>query len=206
MLPLAERFNGYGYNCILFDSRANGESGGRYCTFGYYEKRDISRIIDAILSRYGNVVPFGIFGNSLGAAIGVQAAEINKRIACAVVTSPFSTLREIGFDYMKRITSIPFRFVSDMSLDRSGAIANFPIDSVNPEVSARNVAQPVLVIHGSDDRYVSPEYGMRVYRNLASPNKEWYEVAGAGHDDVQEIGGSEYESRIKHFFLTFLHK
>src|SRR5258707_3036699 len=40
MLTTAARFSEDGLNTIVFDLRAHGESGGMFCAFGYFEKRD----------------------------------------------------------------------------------------------------------------------------------------------------------------------
>ena len=45
--PIA-RFLPLDYDVIAYDSRANGDSGGEACTYGYYEKQDLHRVIDTI--------------------------------------------------------------------------------------------------------------------------------------------------------------
>ncbi len=158
MLPTGRMFARAGFNCILYDMRAHGESGGQYCTFGYYEKRDVSRYIDSAQMRFGSMVgPVAVMGGSLGAAVALQAMEADPRIRCGIVESPFTTLREVVFDYMKRLSGIPVRWISDRSLTRSGEIAHFPVDSIRPEVSAWHVTQPVMVVHGLKDVHLSPE-------------------------------------------------
>src|SRR4029079_12296849 len=37
-LFVAQRFTPRGYDVVVYDSRAHGESGGEACTYGYYEK------------------------------------------------------------------------------------------------------------------------------------------------------------------------
>ena len=182
MLPKAKMFARAGFNCIVFDMRAHGESGGTYCTFGYYEKRDLSRYIDSALARFGTSVgPMAVFGSSLGAAVALQAMEVDPRICCGVVESPFATLREVVFDYMRRMSGIPLRSISDGALARAGEIARFPVDSIRPEESARRITQPVMVVHGLLDEHISSDYGKRVYQNLGSHEKEWVPVEQGSH-------------------------
>ncbi|MCH2218274.1 MAG: lysophospholipase, partial [Flavobacteriales bacterium] len=47
-LSLANRLANRGIASVLFDNRAHGQSSGQYSTYGFYEKKDISRIIDHI--------------------------------------------------------------------------------------------------------------------------------------------------------------
>src|SRR5512140_1300003 len=200
MLPTAKTFVRAGFNCIVYDMRAHGESGGQYCTFGYYEKKDLSRYVDSALARFGALVgPVAVMGGSLGAAVALQAMEADPRLCCGIVESPFATLREVVFDYMKRMSGIPVRWISDRALTRSGEIARFPVDSVRPEESARHITQPVMVVHGLQDQHISPEYGKRVYQNLASHDKEWVPVPQASHFNIASVGGEAYKRQILDF-------
>ena len=206
MLGLAAELADTGYNCILYDSRANGESGGKYCTFGYYEKNDVSKYIDAAISKYKNAAPFGIYGHSFGAAVALQAMARDHRIKCGVIVSPFADLREIVHDYVKRISFIPFHFFSNMIIDKSGEIAHFPVDSVKPEISAKQITQPVMVIHGLNDERISPENGKRIFNNLASKEKIWYPIPGGGHNNLSVLGGNEFRNKVVNFYLAYLKK
>ena len=204
MLSLAKLFVQNGFNCILYDSRANGESGGINCTFGYYEKRDLSAYIDSALVRYPGSAPFGVLGDSFGAATAVQALAWDKRLVCGIAESPFATLRGVIHDYFRQMYFVPSYFIPDAALVNSERIARFQVDSVSPEQDARRITQPTMIVHGSADRKISSQYGRLVFDNLASTHKEWYLVEGAGHSDIGNVGGAEYEARIVGFFRTYL--
>jgi alpha-beta hydrolase superfamily lysophospholipase len=203
MLPRARNFARAGLNSIVFDLRAHGESGGQFCTFGYYEKRDVSRYIDSALARFDSAVgPVAVWGGSLGAAVAIQAMEADPRIRCGVVESPFATLREVVFDYMKRMSGISLHSVADLALTRAGELARFPVDSIRPEESARHVRQPVMVVHGLQDEHISPDYGKRIFQNLCSTDKVWIPLARATHFTISSVGGEAYKKQIADFFLN----
>jgi dipeptidyl aminopeptidase/acylaminoacyl peptidase len=193
-----------GYNCIVYDSRANGESGGLDCTFGYHEKRDVSAYIDAALAAYPDSAPFGIMGDSLGAAVAIQALASDKRLVCGVAESPFASLREVVHDYFRRMFFVPMDSIPDAVLKRSEEIAHFRVDRVCPACDARNILQPTLIVHGEADNKISADQGRRVFDNLASPYKEFYLVKGAGHDDLAAVGGTEYRQRILLFLARYM--
>jgi len=50
-LPMANLLCGAGFLVMLYDARRHGDSGGRFCTYGFYEKRDTSTVISYLQSR-----------------------------------------------------------------------------------------------------------------------------------------------------------
>jgi len=69
LLPMAQWLNQRGYNALLVDQRAHGESEGKYCTFGFHEKQDVCLWVDELVSEEAVNTPIGIWGQSLGGAV-----------------------------------------------------------------------------------------------------------------------------------------
>src|SRR5262245_40552527 len=42
---VVKRFLPRGFNVVAYDSRAHGRSSGTHCTYGYFEKHDLARVI-----------------------------------------------------------------------------------------------------------------------------------------------------------------
>jgi len=199
-LPMADTLAYKGFNSILFDLRAHGESGGMNCTFGYYEKYDVSAVINEAQKCTGDIGPYGVFGHSLGAAVALQAMAVDSSIICGIAQSPFATLRETLHDYWFQMCGISLAFIPDAAMRKTEHIARFTVDSVKPEIDARSIINPVMIIHGVMDKKISIEYGKRVYDNLHSQMKEWYSIEYGGHDDLPEIGGNAYYEKVSSFF------
>ncbi|MBC8756735.1 alpha/beta hydrolase [Kordia sp. YSTF-M3] len=195
-----------GIASVLFDGRAHGESGGKYCTYGFHEKQDIIAIVDELKKRNSSL-PIGIWGNSLGGAIAIQALEIEKRIEFGIVESTFTELDQIVYDYQKKMAKgFGLRFMSDAALQEAGNIANFNPDEVKPIISVAKIEQPMFIAHGDSDENISFEYGKQLYENLASAEKEFVLVEGAGHFDVYAKGGKDYENKLMNFIKKQLEK
>ncbi|MFM8438437.1 MAG: alpha/beta hydrolase [Candidatus Kapaibacterium sp.] len=204
--PRIAKYVRFGYNVVAYDSRANGASGGEFCTLGFREKLDVIDCLDEIEAKHGLCGPFAIHGSSMGGAIALQALEIEPRLRCGVVVCAFASLRETVGDYMLRLYSIRWPMVVDYIVARSEDIAGFRVDDVLPERAARGVHQPVLFVHGDKDERVNVEYGRRNYRSLASEDKELYVVEGAGHVNISEVGGALLDEKIHGWINTHLHR
>lgn len=198
---LASNLANKGYEGFVFDSRAHGESGGNYCTFGYYEKEDVSQVID-FLEKEKGVKNIGVWGASMGGAVALQSLEFDKRLKFGIVESTFHDLLTIIFDYKKRWSGIGIQWMAKSALSRAAEIADFDYEKIKPGESAKSIYQPVFYAHGDIDANISVEYGKEIFENLASTQKELLIVEGAGHHNLGTIGGENYFKRV----LKFLEK
>src|SRR5215831_3363851 len=133
---LIQRFVPHGLNVVAFDSRGHGDSTGDTCTYGYFERDDLRRILDT--APRGPVV---LIGNSLGAAVALQEAAHDARVTAIVAIAPFSDLRTIATE------RAPFVFTRG-TIDRAFALAetdaHFQVDAVSPVAAARSIVVPAL--------------------------------------------------------------
>jgi pimeloyl-ACP methyl ester carboxylesterase len=188
-IGVADRFTPRGFDVIAYDSRANGESGGDACTYGYYEKRDLSRVIDTVARR-----PIILVGQSLGAAVALQTAAQDDRVAAIVGAETFSDLRTLARErapFVLPNSSIHTAFA------RAEAEGRFKVDEVSPVLAAHRIRAPVLLIHGDADRDTPADHSRRVFAALTG-QKRLIIVPDAGHNRSLAGGGiwSEIESWI----------
>ena len=175
------RFTARGLDVVAYDSRAHGESTGDVCTYGYWEKRDLRRVIDAI--GQGPVV---LLGASLGAAVALQEAPDDSRVVGVVAAESFSDLRTVARERAPR-------FLSDFMIRRAFAMAeargDFRADEVSPVAAARRIRVPVLLIHGVLDADTPPDHSRRILAALGGP-KELILVEGAHHNESLRADGT----------------
>lgn len=203
-LPMAKDFFDRGYNVFLYDSRRHGDSGGKFCTYGFYEKHDTSTIINYLTSRPDITVgKIGLFGSSMGAAVAVQVASIDKRVQAVVAESGFATLRTIFDDYQKRMIKLPWHYLRNIVIKRSEHLAHFRANAVSPYDAVRDVHVPLFIIHGTADNLINSTYSEMLYRNTGEPKELWL-IQGAKHNDIAQVGGEEYKRRIINFFEKHL--
>lgn len=198
MMGLADMLAYSGIETYLFDLRAHGRSGGKYCTYGFYEKEDIKAIVTKVKADRPDL-RLGIWGNSLGGAIALQALEADPRIDYGIIESTFTDLRSVVEAYQARLMKIPLPFAARYALSRAAEIGEFDPDRVQPVESARNIRQPVLIAHGEEDERIAFENGQRIFDNLASADKEFVPVPGGRHMGMMAVGGEWYKKRLLAF-------
>ena len=187
------------YNVFLYDSRRHGESDGEFCTYGFFEKNDLVKVIDYLQSR--NDLTLGkiaLFGTSMGAAVALQTAGIDRRISAVIAENSFATLRSIFDDYQKRMIKLPFHYLRNIVIKRSELKAGFKANSVSPVDSLKAIRIPVMIIYGTEDHLISHQYSLRLF-DAANEPKEFFAIEGAKHNDTWQVEGKNYETRILRF-------
>lgn len=203
-LPLARELHDHRYNVFLYDSRRHGESEGRFCTYGYHEKYDTRIAIDYLLARNDlRVGKIGLLGWSMGGAIALQVAAVDKRVAAVVAESGFATLRTVFDDYQKRIIKLPWHYLRNIVIKRSEYLAGFKANDVAPVEAVKSIHIPIFLLHGTEDNLIKYSYSEQVYAAANEPKELWL-IPGARHDDVMTVGGKEYMERIIEFFEKHL--
>ena len=165
-----------GFDAIAYDSRAHGDSTGEVCTYGYFEKQDLRRVLDSITTP--GIV---LMGHSLGAAVALQAAAEDERIDGVVAIESFSDLRTIG---RERAFFLPQRLI-DQAFRYAEERGQFKADAVSPVAAATRIHVPVLVIHGKEDDATAPRHSERIFEALAGP-KRLLLVDGAQHNQSMQ--------------------
>jgi uncharacterized protein len=203
-VPFARSLYDSGFNIFLYDSRQHGESEGYYCTYGFYEKHDVSAVISYLQSRSdvknGKI---GVYGTSMGGAVAILAAAIDHRIAAVISEGTYTSLRVVFVDYQKRIIKLPWHFLRNIALVQSQKMANFKARLVAPLEDIKRVHVPVLIVHGKNDSFIKSDYSKLLYETANKP-KHLLLIDGAEHNDVWEIGGKAYEHSIASFFKEHL--
>jgi uncharacterized protein len=185
-LSLGQELSDRGYDVVMPDLRAHGESGGKYITWGAKEKDDIKRIMDDLIG--DKVVSRRIYamGASLGGCVAVQYAAYDKRCRGVVSICPPVGAREVA----RRILPLPSQADLDQRIAWAGNLAGFDPSQASAAKSARKLNCPIILIHGLLDVVVPTEHSEVILEAAPEPKKliilNW-----ADHMTVQ-VGQDEY--------------
>jgi len=193
----------HGWNVVALDSRGCGQSGGPYASFGGREAGDVGVWLVAIaehIAKLDPVLPFrpAVWGRSMGAAIAVRAAALDRRVAALVLESPLVDL-DATVAVLLRRRRFPFpKLLARLITRRAGTLAGVSLDRPRPIDLAPEIGCPTLIVHGTDDMVVPIEQA-RSLANAFPSRPCWLDVPGAGHPNVIGIGGEELVERIAAF-------
>jgi len=203
-IELSKWLSNRGYNSIALDLRAHGESGGLHCTFGVHEKIDIQYLLDYLESKDIDTNRVGIWGQSLGAAISLQAMAHDDRLKFGIIESTFTDFETIANDYADYHAGFNFEPLTNYMVYRAGKIADFDPYAARPCNACKQIKNPVLVVHGDKDLRINIKYGKENFNNLNCSHKEFLKVEGANHVNVWEKGGEAYWEHVLGFIESAL--
>ena len=164
-------------NVFMFDYRGYGKSEGESTEEGVYS--DVAAAYQFLIKQHAvDSTKVILLGISLGSAVAIDLAT---KIQCA------------GLILQSAPTS-----VADVAKSRFIPIHLFTkskFDSIN---KIKQLQIPILFIHGTDDHLVSISYGRKLFAAANEP-KWFYEVQGAGHNDLYSVAGATYLQKMNEF-------
>lgn len=203
LVPRARFLAQTGHAVLLFDFQAHGASPGTHVTFGYLESRDVRAAIRYMRARLPSERLGGI-GISLGgmaALVGPQPVGFDALVLEAVAPTLAGAVEN-----RIRIRLGPLAPVlAPLLLVQTRPRLGFTPQDVRPIVGIAEVAAPVLVVAGTEDRHTTLAESERLFE-AARPPREFWRVAGAGHVDFHAYATDEYEDRILTFFDPHLRR
>jgi fermentation-respiration switch protein FrsA (DUF1100 family) len=203
LVPRARFLWRAGYSVLLFDFQAHGSSPGEHVTFGYLESRDARAAVAYMRSR-APAERLGGLGTSLGGAathVGRQPAGFDAVVLEAV----YPTLAE-AVEGRIRIRLGPLaRALTPLLLLQVRPRLGFSPSDLRPIEGIAQLAAPVLLVAGTEDRHTTVAESRRLF-DAARPPKELWLVPGAAHVDLHRHSRAEYEHRVLAFFDAYLRR
>lgn len=152
-----------GHNSLVVDQRAHGLSQGDTMTFGVLERYDCLNWAQYALERFGPDTAVFLSGVSMGGATVLMASELELPanvkgiIADCPYSGPGDIIRKVCRD-MRIPGWLVYPFVAFGALVYGG----FSIWSSTAVKAVAHAKVPILLIHGSEDKYVPCTMSMKI--------------------------------------------
>ena len=178
------------FDLLIVDLRAHGESEGDYVGFGILDRFDCMNWIEYITDRFGDGTDILLYGVSMGATTALMTLgfrnlpiSVKGAVADCAFTSPYDVFAHI----LKRDYHLKPFPVMNISEELTYKKAGYRFKDYSTLTALKETDRPVLLIHGSDDKFVPVWMTDRNYEACNSPVTKLF-VDGAGH------GASYYEN------------
>lgn len=204
---LIKEFMNHGYSVFTFDLRNSGESGGKDCTFGYYEKDDVKAAIKYVRSQgYNDIV---LMGFSTGASAAILAcaestlADGTAMVDAVIADSPYSDLKSYFLSSLHKWTGLPsFPFNRTVAFAFS-VTGGFKFEDASPVdvMTAENLPH-LMLIHSRNDDLVPVINSIELYQQYSALNAsgaEFWQTEYEGHASGYMEDRDEYMERIFSF-------
>jgi pimeloyl-ACP methyl ester carboxylesterase len=193
-----------GYAVLLPDSREHGQSGGQIATYGILERDDVRRWV-AMVRRKDPGCTY-LLGESMGAAIGLQATAVTPQLCAVAVESPYANFREIGYERLGNATHtgpLFWRTAGRPVVETAIWYAHFRYGVYLPDAAPSDAVQrslvPTLLIAGAADRDIPMHHAQELQKLCGNHCSLWI-VPGAGHGGAATISPALFKWQVIQWF------
>ncbi len=199
---VAQHYIKKGYNVFFPDHVASGESEGKYCTFGYYEKNDCIKWLQYMLDCFGEDIVIYLHGVSMGSATVCMMSEMDElpeNVKAIVADCGFSSATELYSYKAQEVANIKgkntLKLVSKINKKRLG----FYFEEIEPVKSVKNAKVPILFIHGALDALVPCHMAYELYDACGNEGKELLIIEDADHAQSYFKNRGKFTSALDRF-------
>jgi uncharacterized protein len=199
----APAWHSLGFNILALDLRAHGESDGRDCTAGFFERHDVNELLDRLRSlRPEETRRLVLLGMSMGAAVALATAALRDDLAAVVIDSPFADYRNAMRKHLNRV-GLPSGISASLAIWLAEINSGADFAAVRPLKLLPDVPCPVMVIRGGDDDLLSETEVKSLDAVMHQREKRFRDVvwvvSSAQHLGALQADPQEYARRIEDF-------
>jgi len=195
-----------GYNLLVPDLRAHGESGGKFTTAGYFERHDMVQVINQTRAERAEATrQIVLFGASMGAVVAAATAAVvgPNEVSAVVLESPMADMRHAICAHTDRL-GLPGGLIRSAALWLGQVMSGVRFAEVRTVDLLDRLSCPVMVISPPRDVYLLPGDAEAIRsavagRTAAGGADCYWPTDNAEHLTAIVCHPDEYRSRVAAF-------
>jgi pimeloyl-ACP methyl ester carboxylesterase len=190
-----------GIDLFVFDFPGCGKSEGEYISLGYYEKEDVSSIVDFV-EKFPGVGKIGIWGRSMGAATALMYSYQDKRIKAQCIDSPFANFKDLAIKLCKQHIYIPEFVINTILYFLKKTIRkknDLEIENLKPIEFSKLSKTPAFFIHAMKDDLIPYEQTIKIYEEYSGIKS--INITEGDHNTPRQ---KQLINKIITFFIKYL--
>jgi len=196
-----------GYNLLLVDERAHGQSEGKYIGFGCLDRHDALLWIQEMIKLHGEDCKILLHGDSMGGSTVLMTTglELPRQVKAAISDCAFTSAWEVFSSVLKNMYHLPPFPLMQISNKMVKKNSGYELDECNARREVAKAQIPILFIHGDADSFVPCSMVHELY-NACKTEKKLVIIEGAGHVESCYRDADKYEGAIEEFIFPIMER
>ena len=205
MAIYGELFHELGYNVLIPDNRAHGQSQGKIIGYGWLDRRDYIQWLNQIIARNGQDSDIVMYGMSMGAATVLSTsgeADLPKQVKAVIADSSYTSLLEEIKHEAGEMYHLPWFPLVNVVSGISKLRAGYFYAEASPLKQGAKSKTPTFLIHGDADTFVPTKMVYPLYEALKVPKALWV-TSGSKHVQSFHDHPQAYRDKIQAFLAQY---
>lgn len=196
-------FYNNGYNVLIPQFRAHGESEGKRIGMGWPDRLDLKKWIDSMV-KINPDCKIVLFGLSMGASTVCMTVGENlpKNVKCAISDCAYANAYD-QFAFVSTKMKICPKFIIKMYNSFLKMAFKINLKNFDAIKQVKKAKVPMLFIHGTEDEFVPFENLQKLYDAYPGKTKNKYACKNALHAMSYPSNEKEYEKVLETFLKKY---
>ena len=185
---------------LFYDHRGHGDSDDAYPTAGINEAKDLLGLTEWVQKEKGLIdQQIGWMGASWGGATVLQAGAAKKNVGFIISDASFQDWYSAIFERAVRDYGSWTKIISSAVMQLVNVRAGINYKDASPLLAAKQIEEPVLLIHSKMDEQTGSHQSVNISKNLNAQSEFHHLTWGGGHTRDALLHKDQFKDLITNF-------
>ena len=204
MIPWARVFHSWGYDVLMPDARAHGDSAGSTIGYGWTDRLDYLGWIDQVVAAKGDDCQIVMLGISMGAAtvMATMGEDLPENVKAVIADSGYASVLGEARYRLHHDFHVPAQPALSIA-DQYSRLSDYRLADGDIAGQLRKSQLPIFLIQGVNDHTVPIDNLDKLYRAAAGP-KFKYRDPVAAHIETRAQDPERYDQMVADFLTAYV--